>query len=158
MSEQKEILTKWLFVILTPFQYRMMRRVFGEELHGKNSLIFVAPTVQHIVGPDNQRIQPLSFENFSFSDIKRKPFQKILEYRRRIGEIRDYLSDYLKEIKTGKELNVVIGSEKDNFTQVLLNLLYAQSGPRIYLHAIEEGLGYYVRDNRRDRLKASINN
>lgn len=143
---------KWLFVILTPFQYRMMRVLFEDALFGPETLIFYTGHVPLEAGVHQGACRRIDFNAFSLRDLVRAPFSRIPEYRKRLADIRAYLEQTLSGLEIEESLQVVIGTEKDNFTQVLLNLLYANPAWRPRLAAVEEGLGYYIKENVADRL------
>lgn len=144
----------WLFIILTPFQYRMMGEIFGNVLHEEDTLIFHTAHVTLNHELHRGKCVLIEFEKFSLLELRKNPFKKIPKYRKRLASMRKYLIPFVHDFTSLEELNVVIGTEKDNFTQVFLNVLYERKELRKQLFAVEEGLGYYVREGCLDRIKS----
>jgi hypothetical protein len=132
----------------------MMQDVFGDPLYESDTLIFYTSNVTLNHNLHKGRCLLIEFEEFSLIELRKNPFIKIQEYRKRITSIRKYLNPFVHEFQAWEELNVVIGTEKDNFTQVFLNILYEREKLRKQLFAVEEGLGYYIREGWSDHLKS----
>ena len=146
---------KNVFLIITPFQYKMMKEVFPAQLQSENSLLIfnekIAFDTEYCKGLVKQHV----FEGFSFNDLKRKPFQKIKEYRKAIAELQDRIKKDFEKLKLADQLKVIIGTDKDIYTQLLLGHLHSSeySVQDIKVSAVEEGLGYYVNETRSDQFK-----
>lgn len=145
---------KHLFVVLTPFQLKMMEQVFNDSIYDERALLFYTKHVKlDQVNFKGQRIQ-IEFKPFSFIALKKQALKTLNSYRKEITAIDLYVKQFIEKHDFEAEIQVIIGTDKDNFTQVLLNNLYNSRELEITLHAVEEGLGYYIRENRRDKLKA----
>lgn len=141
-----------LFVILTPFQYRMMKQIFPDKMVSGDTLII---HTQHVILDESLHkgvIKKLDYPTFSFLKLKQKPLSMIFRYQKLLNRMAKDCERIMDTIAI-EELNVIIGSEKDNFTQVFLNKLYHSTSSKPTLHAVEEGLGYYVKEDLSDRIK-----
>jgi hypothetical protein len=130
----------------------MIRMLFEEALFGPETLIFYTGHVTLEKGLHQGECRLIAFKVFSLRELVKAPFARIPEYRKRLAAIRAYLRQALSDLEIDESLQVVIGTEKDNFTQVLLNLIYEKEAWQPRLIAVEEGLGYYIKENFADRV------
>ena len=145
-----------VFIILTPFQLKMMQEVFEERLTATDTVVF---HTRHVPLKEEEfpgRCIEIQFETFSFIELKKSPLKNIIAYRNQINTIKSYVGQFIGQNEIGDQLQVVIGTDKDIFTQILLNKLYKLSHTEITLHAVEEGLGYYIKEDRKDKIKALV--
>lgn len=147
---------KYVFVVLTPYQLNVMTRVFGEQIRSANTVLFYTKHVHIDQTLYAGRSIEIPFDTFSFIQLKKAPIPTILKYRKRIHQIAEYIKQFILSCEFDSEVHIIIGTDKDNFTQVLLNELYKLKIPRIELHAVEEGLGYYIKEGFRDNIKAFL--
>lgn len=130
----------------------MMKMVFPTELYSRDSLIIHSKNVT-IEGSVLGKKHLVEFAGFSIHQIKKSPIRTLFFYKEKLQQINTHIKDLLSTY----DLNltkIVIGTDKDNFTQILLNNIYSckKTANNVELHAVEEGLGFYVRENKKDKL------
>ena len=145
-----------IFVVLTPFQLKMMKEVYEEKLKSSGTVIFHTRHVPIESENFQSTCIEIQFETFSFIELQRSPLKSIKAYREQIKVIKNYVNRFIERVDLGNKLQIVIGTDKDIFTQVLLNKLYTFNRKQLKLHAVEEGLGYYIKEDSKDKFKAFI--
>ena len=147
---------KNIFVILTPFQHKMMELVFGDALKSGDTVLFYTRHVPIEMNLYEGQCVEIRFKPFSFIDLKKSPFRNFKAYKKEIKNIENYVRHFIQTNTFDANLNIVLGTDKDNFTQILLNLIFKEKSFNVVLHAVEEGLGYYVKESGADRFKAFV--
>lgn len=131
---------KKIAIVLTPFQKHMIGSVDKNLFNSETTLVFHSKHVSF----ENCNCKTEGIDGFEFS--KRRLFRLDLSYfneaKRAIKRIRREITQYQTKYSISDGLNIYIGSEKDIFSQMLLNT------PSVNLKisnliAVEEGIGYY---------------
>ena len=146
---------KNVFIIITPFQYKVMKKLFKKTIYASDTVIFYTKIV-NIDSNHIGEIEKLGFTSFSIDALKKEPFKYIPFYRNEFKKIRVYILKKLESYDFSDKLKIIIGTDKDNFTQIFLNILYAINNLNIELSAIEEGSGFYRKEKIKDKLLSTI--
>lgn len=147
-----------IFIILTPFHLEMMKQLFKKEFESGKSLIFFSEN-SGILKDEKNCFERIPSFNFSLKKLKNSVFSTSVEYRNQIKKIKNYCHELqLNKYSYHTDLKVIIGTDKDNFTQILLNILYSDQSLKIELSAVEEGIGFYLEENWIDKILANIYN
>ena len=146
-------MVKNIFIIITPFQLAMMKQVFGKEINREDSLILFSENVE-LNSNKSALKEQVDFGGFSIHELKKHPLTTIKTYRSKLKAIKLKIIRMLdgREIELSK---VIIGTDKDNFTQVFLEVIfskYVNLNRKFELHAVEEGLGYYMKEGPKDTI------
>lgn len=129
---------KNIIIVLTPFQKDTMERLFENLFKETSTLIYHSEHTSF----KRYNSEVLRINDFKFSRNRLLNYQYYLECKKAIAIIRKEINGLETRYSFHEKLNVYIGSEKDIFTQMLLQTPFINS-KLIDLIAIEEGLGYY---------------
>lgn len=139
-----------VILIFTPFQLRQLELVKKEHQYSIDpDVIYFAnikeESLKKLVSSRCKLIE-VDLGSLRFKEILKSPFEEIYRIRK---ILKDYKSGF-KNLNLTNELDLIIGSEKDLFTQFLIHFIVS-SNRSLKLTAIEEGLGYYGDLNIKDR-------
>lgn len=129
-----------------------MKIVFPEKIYNERSIIFHTKNVLISKEEHKGLVKKIKSYPFSLNDILKKPFKSVIDYRNFFKEIKTFIISFFQNNSLDKNINIVLGTEKDNFTQVFISYIYKQKNIKKKLIAVEEGLGYYVDENFKDKL------
>lgn len=132
---------KYIFIILTPFQLRTMEYLFKDILYEDSSIVYYSEYVG-IIEKNKGFYKKFRTIDISLNRILNFDVTYILKIRKEIKNVKKDLNCLIEEFTLNRDLNIIIGSDKDLFTQILLNSLF-KSKYKIILSAVDEGLGYY---------------
>lgn len=144
-----------IVVLLTPFQLTQLERVSsqcGWDLKDAFFLTneFVSRTsIKEKLDLVDVRHYDITRHEVSFSNLMKKPFSEIAKHRKMVQMLRGYLKQISDQLRHSSHL--IIGSDKDIFTQLLFHWL-RKNNPSCRVVAIDEGSGYYKQDQLKDRL------
>lgn len=143
-----------LFIILTPFQKVVLSQLFLSYLRNEHSLVLLGDYV------DKQGIicemEFLKNHEFSRKELFNKPFKYFNKTKRNIAEIKKFIRFLNSEYSFSEDLKIFIGTDKDIFTQLFLNELYSKAPIKKNLTLVDEGIGYYVNLDFKDRVISFI--
>jgi len=144
---------KHLFIILTPLQKVVIYQLFGDVLNRKDSLVLLST----IVDENEIFCKKEKLTNYEFS--RRKLFTKPLKYlkstRLNVQDAKGKIENLKNKYKFYEELEIVLGTDKDMFTQLFLNNLYKFS-KKHHLTLVDEGIGFYMNLNFKDKVLSII--
>lgn len=147
---------KQVYIIITPYQYKVMKRLFEETIFLDSSLIFHTAIVNVEKNLHLGPVFTLEFINFSLDNLKKSPFKYVHLYRKEFKKIRNFVNGLLKDFSLNKMLKIHIGTDKDNFTQIFLNYIYGIKNIKKELIAVEEGSGFYRKERNKDKFMAAL--
>lgn len=145
-----------IIILLTPFQVRQLFTVINQfNVKVDHSMILVAEIInkqdrERLSLIENSSLITIPKKEISFDLIKKNPIQGIRHHKGIIKELNKSI-DHLHLDQLSIE-QVIIGTEKDIFTQLIIKKL-SLSNDQYELIAIEEGLGYFSKSNFKDRFK-----
>ena len=136
-----------LLIVRTPFHLRAMHHLFPEIMESESSLFLYGDYVDSELIKSNK----IELKNYNFSQkrIFGNPLKYVIPLRRDVKEIKNTISGLRNTYDFSDDLIIYLGSDKDVFTQLLLKRLSKLTNQVI---AIDEGLGFYVLTNIRDRF------
>ena len=138
-----------VFIVITPFQKREMEKIFSDKIGSKKTLVIRSNIVSDFA--ENRNVLALDFEGFSIFRFLKNPIKQVVKVRKYFANINDILDDIECQYIFEKGLNLYIGSDKDHFTQLFINR-HVRARNKSRLIAIDEGTGYYIRENALDYL------
>lgn len=138
-----------VFIVLTPFQKREMEYIFPEKIKSKSSLIIKSKIVTGF--NKNTNVVTLNFENFSIFKILKNPIKQITQTRKYFTNLNKIINDLEFKYLFKNGFHLIIGSDKDHFTQLFINKHITKKNKN-NLIAVEEGSGYYVNENIWDHI------
>ncbi len=150
-----------ILVVLTPFQARqldILKRT--QRLNLKPTLIYHSLQNLSLLDPilqEHTKCISIEMGDIVFSNVIKSPIGEIKRIR---SLIKSYLKNQIDPNIKGIEDNsceLIIGSEKNIFTQLLIKECEEQFS-NFKLVGVEEGFGYYGKMEGTDNLKASIYN
>jgi hypothetical protein len=142
-----------LIILITPFHKMVVNKLFPELLDRKDTLVLYSEFVDSIDIIAQKR--KLTNYNFSRSELFSAPFKNFSKTRAKLINAKNNVNSLSSEFNFSLSLNIIICSDKDIFTQIFLNKLFDNENHR-KLIAIEEGLGFYVKTNKKDQLFSLI--
>lgn len=144
-----------VFVVLTPFHYKAYLSHYKEAMNNKNVLILKEGYIDITSWQNDQAIIiDIPEEKFSIHDLRRDFIDKIKTYRRLIRKLKLVCSNLIEQYNLNDSLTLNIGSDRDIFTQILINKIYEKrKNKTTSLIAFEEGLGFYDKKNFLETLK-----
>ena len=142
-----------VFIVLTPFQKREMENIFPEKITSKTTLIIKSKIVNGF--NKNHNVITLNFENFSIFNLLENPFKQVIQVRKYFANLNEIINDLESKYLLKNGFNLFIGSDKDHFTQLFINKHIGFKNKN-RLIAIEEGTGYYIRENVLDYIYSFI--
>jgi hypothetical protein len=142
-----------LIILITPFHKMVVNKLFPELLDRKDTLVLYSEFVNHkdIAAP---KIKLINY-NFSRSELFSAPIKNFPKTRAKLNSAKNKVNSLISEFDFSLSLKIIICSDKDIFTQIFLNKLFDNDNQR-KLIAIEEGLGFYVKTNKKDQLFSLI--
>lgn len=144
---------KCIFIILTPFQRKNFESFFFENFQEPEVLIIRSNIVDFFPNFNNQIV--LDIEPFSIFHLIKKPFTEFFNVKKDIESINKVIYRVFNDYNVEKKIDLYIGSEKDNFTQIFLN--YLNTYKRVSnIIAVEEGTGYYKKEKFKDKVFKKI--
>lgn len=108
-----------VFIVLTPFQKREMEYMFPEKIKSKSSLIIKSKIVRGF--NKNTNVITLNFENFSIFKILKNPIKQITQTRKHFTNLNKIIHDLEFKYLFKNGFHLIIGSDKDHFTQLFIN-------------------------------------
>lgn len=142
-----------LIILITPFHKLVVNQLFGSLLNRKDTLVLYSEFVDPAGISATKR--ELTNYDFSRSELFSSPFKNFVKTKAKLNEAKSNIKSLILEFDFSLKLNTIICSDKDIFTQILLNKLFEKKSDR-KLSAIEEGLGFYVDTNKKDQLFSLI--
>lgn len=142
-----------LIILTTPFHKLAVNKLFAELLNRDDTLVLYSEFVD--VVDVLAKKQQLTNYNFSRSKLFSSPFKNFVKIKSKLNEAKIEANSLISEFDFSLSLNIIICSDKDIFTQILLNKLFDKKSNR-KLSAVEEGLGFYVDTNKKDQLLSLI--
>lgn len=142
-----------LVVITTPFHKMVVKEIFPNIMNEATTLVLYS----EFVDVDDIFVYKKLLLNhkFSRSDLFSNPIKNLNKTREKLRRAKGEVDNIFREFIFSNELEVVICSDKDVFTQLLLNKLFKVNKKR-RLIAIEEGLGFYVKTVFKDKIFALL--
>lgn len=133
---------KNIYVILTPFHFKVMKHLFKTDMELDSSMIIYSKNVFDKINSKHKYLHP-NIE-FSIDSILKSPFKELIITRDKLKNINQFIEDLKSKHLFNAKINITIGTEKDNFTQLLLNKVCKTND--VNLIAVEEGTGFYVNE------------
>jgi len=140
---------KDVFILLTPFQKRMMKKLFMNDISKESTLILFSEYVD--VSEFNGKKHKIGGIKFFRKNFNIFSFYSNLKLKKDSKETKEEILRIQKNHDFIKGLNVYIGSEKDIYSQFLLKDLYDKKMIK-KLIAVDEGSGFYRRQNVLNRI------
>lgn len=147
------IKVKNIFILLTPFHLLVVDRLFKEKLNKKSSLVFYSNIV-NCKSLNCTKIEILDIK-FNRKKLFNSPFNSFNKTKQNVFDIRAFVLKELSNFDLNKQCDLTICTDKDVFTQVLINKLQGLNKLR-NLNCIEEGSGFYALTNFKDLLISFI--
>lgn len=140
---------KYIFIVITPFHKLVLTQLFPKLINSNNTLVLISDFVKK----DELfcEMVPLKKYEFSRSKLFREPFKYLNKTKKDIVEAKEDINLIKKNHNLSKDLEIFIGTDKDVFTQLLLNDLYKCSRVK-KLTVVDEGIGFYVNKSMKDEL------
>jgi len=133
---------KNIYIILTPFHFKVMKHLFKTDMQLDSSLIIYSKNIFDEINSKHTLLHP-NIE-FSIDSILKNPFKEFLITRNKLKTITKFIEKLENNYLFNSKIIITIGTEKDNFTQLLLNKMCKTNN--VKLIAVEEGTGYYVNE------------
>lgn len=127
-----------VFIFLTPFHKTVAETCFPTKLKEHNSLVVFANNIV-----DYKTGVPIERCNTKIVNVFKSPLSTYLEYRRYIKYSQKLSLSILKRLQTKSKIEIIIGSEKDLFTQVFLQQVFKKRKANLIF--FEDGMGFYYR-------------
>mgnify|MGYP001800877011 CR=1 FL=1 len=133
--------------VLTPFHIKSIVDLFPELLYSKSTLVFKANYLEI----SDMNCHFISFDNNEFSrkELLRNPIKGLKETRNNLNRVDSFLRENLEPFNLANNVQVYLGNDKDIYTQRFIQLHKKRIENLI---AIDEGLGFYVKEDFKDRL------
>lgn len=138
-----------LVIITTPFHKKVVEKLFPGLINDSKTLVLYSKFVD-IDGVSGHKRALFDYK-FSRSELFSKPIKNYKKTALKLRKAKNEAEIINKEFDFSNTLKVVICSDKDIFTQLILNMLFKNNNI-IELIAIEEGLGFYIRTTLKDKL------
>lgn len=147
-----------IFIVLTPFHLKSFSEKYGNEIKKRNVLILKETYLEEKYWTDYEaNIVNMPKNNFRIYDFFETPLMSIIRYRKRISEIKIFCIDLIEKIDFNQKVTINIGSDRDIFTQIFLNILYKNLPLNtLKLCAFDEGLGFYDNQVFFDKIKSFL--
>lgn len=133
-----------------------MGMLFESEIRARETVIFHTDFTNLIENEHLGTTIKVNFPLFSIQALKKNPIKNLILYRNVIKEIRAFCKERIRTFDFAEKVKVIIGTDKDNFTQIFLNHLYREKHLDIELIAVEEGSGFYREEDTRDWVKTKL--
>jgi|GEM_PF-6680243 len=146
-----------LFIVLTPFHKKAFLSVYGDQMSQKSTLILVDQSLKDSLFLNHDAtIVPLPYAEFSVFNFKNKFLKTVKQYRNQIKTLQVFCDNLIKNTDLDENLTINIGTDRDVFTQILLNKIYESKKLKPTLIAFDEGLGFYDTKKFTDKLKKLV--
>ena len=142
-----------LFIILTPFQKTVIYQLFEEKLKLGNTLVLCSEYVN--IEDIYSEYETLKNYKFSRERLFTQPFKYFELTRENVKKAKESINELHQRFEFSSDLEIYLGTDKDVFTQLFLNDLYKNEDNH-KLTLVDEGLGYYVRPQAKDKLFSLI--
>ncbi|MCP4520540.1 MAG: hypothetical protein GY827_02395 [Cytophagales bacterium] len=149
----KENKYREIAVILTPFQLMQLELLHKQgEVDLSKAICFLSPIissneVQRVLGADVLCYE-IPWVDIRFTTIIKNPFLEVPKHRKLIANFKEFAQKTLSDNNV-QELTLWLGTEKDIFTQSLMNISL-QDFIIKDVCAIDEGLGFYGTSSMKD--------
>jgi hypothetical protein len=156
MNGKNEI--EYIFVVITPFHYKAYLSHYREAMDKNNVLILKESYIDSSSWQNtNATIIDIPEEKFSIYELKSNFLKSLKTYRSSIKKIKRFCSFLLEELRLSNVLTLNISSDRDIFTQILINKIYSRhQNIQTTLMAFEEGIGYYDKKSFLESIKALL--
>lgn len=144
---------KHLFIILTPFQKVAINQLF-EEVLGKEDSLVLHSGIVHENGIMCAKERLINYE-FSRMKLFAEPLKYLKATRLNVQDAKKEIEDLKNKYEFSEELEIVLGTDKDVFTQLFLNELYKLS-KKHKLTLVDEGIGFYTNLNYKDKVLSLV--
>ena len=142
-----------LVIITTPFHKEVVEKIFPNLINESSTLVLYSKFVDASTICTHKIL--LFDYKFSRSELFSKPLKNYKNTVTKFRKVKNDVENINQKFNFSNNLKIVICSDSDIFTQLMLNSLFKQDNKR-ELIAIEEGLGFYLRTTLKDKLFALI--
>ncbi len=142
-----------LVILKTPFHKKVVEKTHPNLINEPSTLVLYSKFVDASDIYIHKTL--LADYQFSRSELFSNPFKN---YKNTVTKLKDVKSDVEsinQKFNFSNNLKIVICSDRDIFTQLMLNSLLEHENKR-ELIAIEEGLGFYIRTTLKDKFFALL--
>jgi hypothetical protein len=145
----------FIAIFLTPFHLEQFKTVVGKDEDG---IFFISDDisdeyVQSYI--DLKKVIRFQKKRFSKKEFFKNPVKKLLKYRKGIKEYKEFINQYIKKFILNNEISTLyIFNDKDVFVQIFMSELKKLTKCNII--AIDEGVGFYLKYNWKDRILTYI--
>ena len=137
----------YVVIILTPFQQKAITNLFPDRINNKRTLILSGESIDDQIYIAHK--EKIKSYNFSQKKIFKNPLKFTVPFRRNIKAIKNSMTLLQDKYNFSEDLVIYIGSDKDVFTQIFVGSLKNKTKSIV---AVDEGLGYYVKEGAKDKL------
>lgn len=137
-----------IVLIITPFHKKVISHLFPDLLNRKDVLILFSEYVSLSKG--DAALERLKNYNFSRKKLFNNPFGLLKNTQQKIESIKKEITRLEKDYSFTDNLKLLICSDKDIFTQILINQIITKKKPNRKLIAVEEGIGFYSKVKTKD--------
>lgn len=138
-----------LFIMTTPFHQKALYKLFDEKIQNHDTLVLTNELV------DTTKISSKKEKLPTYVFSRRKLFKYPLKYwthtKREILKVKNDINVLIKSYNFSENVNIIICSDKDIYTQILIEQLRVLC-PQKKIIAVDEGLGFYMRLTLKDRI------
>ncbi|MFD2563562.1 polysialyltransferase family glycosyltransferase [Aquimarina rubra] len=140
----------YIILIVTPFHKKVVFHLFPDLLNREDVLILFSEYVDF----DRRYLTFERLKSYGFSrrELFNNPFGLLKSTLHKVNSIKQEIKLLKKKYAFSNELKVLICSDKDIFTQILINKTISKNYPNRRLIAIEEGIGFYSKIKFKDLL------
>lgn len=144
---------KNLLIINTPFHLKVLINIFAVETQSQDTLVLS----NELVNTSKLLARNETIPKYVFSRKKlfKSPLKQWNQTRREVQNVKKDVCNLINSYDFSKDLNIIICSDKDIFTQILIESLRTIC-PQKKLIAVEEGLGFYMRLTFNDTILSYI--
>ena len=128
-----------IVILLTPFHKIAIEKCLPELINKADTLVLRS----ELISPQS-KVNLIRISNLKAKDFLRKPLTTYFKFIKYLKYCRNTSRKLIDSCAT-ENIKLVLGTEKDTFTQVFLNELYktCQNAELIF---VEEGIGYYKKE------------
>lgn len=136
-----------VIILKTPFHFMAIEHLFPDLFNRQTTLVLYSP----ILDLKNCSCHKRELIDYGFSRkrIFKNPLKFIKPFRRNVGLIFIEIDDIKREYRFSSSCNWYLGSDKDIFTQILLE---KSKEKQHTVAAIDEGLGFYMMLSAKDHI------
>lgn len=128
-----------IVILLTPFHKIAIEKCLPELINEEDTLILHS----ELISPQSKG-NLVRIPNLKAKDFLRKPFTTYVKFKKYLKYCRNISTEFISSC-AAENIKLVLGTEKDTFTQVFLNELY-KTRQTVELIFVEEGIGYYKKE------------